>query len=283
MKKILLFSLICFSLSTYAQVLNGGFESWTSGALNNWETSNVSTFFINCTQSSTAHSGSSSLKGVVGSFSSMIFPPFVQAGVSGGGFSVSQRYATISGYYQFAPLQGDKFTVYAILYKGTSAIAEAGSIITDAASTWTQFSIDFLYYTNDVPDNCKIQIDIAPPTTSSQMTVGSSYLLDDVALTGTATGINDHNINSRAFSLEQNYPNPFNPSTTISYTLPERLNASLTIYNQLGQKVDELFNDVKEAGSYSINWNASKLSSGTYFYELKTDKFREIKKLLLMK
>jgi hypothetical protein len=85
------------------------------------------------------------------------------------------------------------------------------------------------------------------------------------------------------FDLCQNFPNPFNPTTTISYTLPERSKVVLSIYNELGQKVAELFNGEITAGSHSVEWNAGKFVSGVYFYELKTEKFTSVKKLILMK
>ena len=85
------------------------------------------------------------------------------------------------------------------------------------------------------------------------------------------------------FALEQNFPNPFNPSTTISFTLPLISRVVLSIYNELGQKVAELFNGEKAAGSHSIEWNAGNFNSGIYFYELKTEKYSLTKKLILMK
>ncbi len=85
------------------------------------------------------------------------------------------------------------------------------------------------------------------------------------------------------FALEQNFPNPFNPSTTISFTLPLISRVVLSIYNELGQKVAELFNGEKAAGSHSIEWNAGDFNSGIYFYELKTEKYSLTKKLILMK
>ncbi len=87
----------------------------------------------------------------------------------------------------------------------------------------------------------------------------------------------------KAFDLSRNYPNPFNPSTTISFALPERANVTLTIYNQLGQKTAVLLECQKEAGVHQIEWNAAGMISGVYFYELKTEKFRSAKKLILMK
>jgi uncharacterized protein (TIGR02145 family) len=101
-----------------------------------------------------------------------------------------------------------------------------------------------------------------------------------------ATDINDHSNNiplPKSFNLFQNYPNPFNPSTTISFTLPEKSRVVLSIYNELGEKVAVLLNGEKEAGYHSIEWNASKFVSGVYFYELKTEKYQTVKKLILMK
>ena len=86
------------------------------------------------------------------------------------------------------------------------------------------------------------------------------------------------------YALEQNYPNPFNPSTKIEFSIPEDVNnVTLTIYNTLGQKVAELVNSKMEAGKYSYVWNASDVSTGLYIYELRTDKFVSVKKMMLLK
>lgn len=97
------------------------------------------------------------------------------------------------------------------------------------------------------------------------------------------TDVHDENYTVSTYELFQNYPNPFNPSTTLKYSLPETANITLTIYNSLGEKVVTLVKGVKAAGVHSIEWNASKFNSGVYFYELKTDKFRSVKKLLFLK
>ena len=86
------------------------------------------------------------------------------------------------------------------------------------------------------------------------------------------------------YSLEQNYPNPFNPSTKIEFSIPEDVNnVTLTIYNALGQRVAELVNSKMEAGKYSYVWNASDVATGLYIYELRTDKFVSVKKMMLLK
>jgi hypothetical protein len=85
------------------------------------------------------------------------------------------------------------------------------------------------------------------------------------------------------FYLSQNYPNPFNPETRIDFTLPEKQLISLRIYNTLGELVRELVNEVKEAGSYSVTFDASNLPSGVYIYRLQTSSFSANKKMTLLK
>jgi len=85
------------------------------------------------------------------------------------------------------------------------------------------------------------------------------------------------------FSLSQSYPNPFNPTTTISYTLAKESDVKLTIYNMLGNKVETIVNEQKTAGYHKINWDASALPSGVYFYKLTTDNFVDMKKCILVK
>ena len=90
---------------------------------------------------------------------------------------------------------------------------------------------------------------------------------------GTITGINENNVNKispKNFELFQNYPNPFNPSTAISYQLPSNSYVTIKIYDELGREVKTLVNDYKAEGKYSINFDASQLASGVYFYQLRT-------------
>ena len=85
------------------------------------------------------------------------------------------------------------------------------------------------------------------------------------------------------FSLLQNYPNPFNPSTTISYTLSTSDFVSLKVYDVLGNEVAILVDEEKPAGSYEVEFDATDLSSGIYFYQLQAGSFIETKKMILMK
>ncbi len=85
------------------------------------------------------------------------------------------------------------------------------------------------------------------------------------------------------YSLNQNFPNPFNPTTSIKYEIPEAGNVKLKIYNSLGSEVANLVNEHKEAGRYNLEFNASNLASGIYFYTLETNKFTSVKKMILLK
>jgi hypothetical protein len=91
------------------------------------------------------------------------------------------------------------------------------------------------------------------------------------------------NLIPKEYSLQQNYPNPFNPSTVISYSLPSSSNINLVVYNTLGQTIKTLESGYKPAGNYSINFNASALPSGIYFYKLEAGSFSQIKKMILIK
>ncbi len=85
------------------------------------------------------------------------------------------------------------------------------------------------------------------------------------------------------FALGQNYPNPFNPSTTINYSLPERADVVLRVYDVMGVEVARLVNDTKEPGEYEVKFDASGLPSGLYLYELRAGSVVLSKKMLLLK
>ncbi len=89
--------------------------------------------------------------------------------------------------------------------------------------------------------------------------------------------------NLNTFSLIQNYPNPFNPNTTIKYNIPIAGNVSLKIFDVLGKEITTLVNEEKSAGSYNVEFNASHLASGIYYYQLRAGDYVETKKMILLK
>ena len=85
------------------------------------------------------------------------------------------------------------------------------------------------------------------------------------------------------YSLNQNYPNPFNPSTKITYQIPKGGHVTLKVYNALGKEVATLVNEEKSVGRYTIDFSAQGLSSGIYFYSIRSGSYFETKKMMLLK
>ena len=90
------------------------------------------------------------------------------------------------------------------------------------------------------------------------------------------------------FKLLDPYPNPFNPITHISYDLPNKSFVSITIYDMLGNVVNNLVNTKQSSGYKSVQWNATdnlgqSVSAGVYLYSIETNDFRQTKKMILLK
>ncbi|MDP1675714.1 MAG: T9SS type A sorting domain-containing protein [Bacteroidota bacterium] len=117
----------------------------------------------------------------------------------------------------------------------------------------------------------------------------SKYNLLFAKINGVEFGLNplsvedEHNSIPTIFSLSQNYPNPFNPATVITYQTPVTNFVTLKVYDILGREVETLVNDIQEAGYYSATFNALKLSSGIYIYQLRSKNFVETKKMMLLR
>lgn len=97
------------------------------------------------------------------------------------------------------------------------------------------------------------------------------------------TGIQDAKQIPVEFALSQNYPNPFNPTTTINYSVSKSNSVTLKVYNVMGKEVETLVNEQKAPGNYEVRFDASKLASGIYFYQLKSGSLVSTKKLVLLK
>jgi hypothetical protein len=100
---------------------------------------------------------------------------------------------------------------------------------------------------------------------------------------GQLVSVSEVNQAVNSFNLYQNYPNPFNPSTVISYRLPVTSNVTLKVYDVLGNEIATLVDEEKPAGEYEVEFVASRLPSGIYFYQLKVGSFLQTKKMMLLK
>ena len=106
--------------------------------------------------------------------------------------------------------------------------------------------------------------------------------LNFIATTDPTMDVNEESYLS-SFYLAQNYPNPFNPATRISYKIGEPGLVQMKVYNVLGVEVARLINEYKNSGEYSIDFDASSLSSGVYFYTLSVNNFTQTRKMILEK
>jgi hypothetical protein len=115
----------------------------------------------------------------------------------------------------------------------------------------------------------------------------SNYVAVRNPIVGMSPGISHirdlHSRSASTFKLQDNYPNPFNPSTEIRFSLAENVNVNLKVYDMSGKEVAVLVNEMKTAGEHSIMFNASGLSSGTYFYKLTAGSVEQVKKMTLVK
>ena len=146
----------------------------------------------------------------------------------------------------------------------------------DAGNTWinqtlpVQSNVHGIYFLNGLTGWCVGMNNNSYPKVFKTISGG---------LTSISSNLN-HTLEN--FNLSQNYPNPFNPETIINYELGITNFVSLKVYNSLGMEVATLVNEKKPAGSYSVSFDGSKLSSGIYFYKLESGGFVETMRMVLL-
>ena len=143
-------------------------------------------------------------------------------------------------------------------------VVTADSILLDAPTDWLGVdTIAVIVSDGELSDTTDIIVTVSQGETISAV--------------GMRTGVPE------AFELSHNYPNPFNPTTTIAYGLPGRSHVTVAIYNTKGQIIQVLVDETKDAGYYTIQWDASRVGSGIYFYQIRAGDFTMVRKCTLMK
>ncbi|MDP3148904.1 MAG: T9SS type A sorting domain-containing protein [Ignavibacteria bacterium] len=175
--------------------------------------------------------------------------------------------ATVSPFYAWNP----KNRMYGIIvnsdYNETTPITGA---LKDAA-TWVLVFYGTNYHVGDV---VSVYYD-------NPFVIGTDrYTFSTDNLVGIAEG---NSLSPNEYFLYQNFPNPFNPTTTIKYDIPKEGLVTIKIFDILGREVETLVNEEKPAGKYQITFNAKKLSSGIYFYSIKTGDYIKTLKSILLK
>ena len=142
----------------------------------------------------------------------------------------------------------------------------------DFGSSWLRFSLTLKEY-NRV-------IDIKKDLTN-QLFFSTDF--EGIFEIDIITNIGEEPVYSYNYSLSQNYPNPFNPVTKIKYSVPGSEIVKIKVYDVLGSEIAVLVNEEKSAGTYEVDWDASRFSSGVYFYQLNAGSFIETKKMILLR
>lgn len=292
--KTLLISIIILQTTIFSQIPNNSFEEWSNGNPVGWLGNNyISQNITTITPTDISHSG---LKAVKGEVIQLPIPmaPFLILGNEGKGIPYSQRPVALTGYYQFFPQSGDRFQILAGLFKGgfeinNGSLGISGKLIgyaiqtsSEQVTSYTKFLIPIMYISNEEPDTCGILFRIIGTTSDFDFHVGSYFLLDDVEFLNT-TNIEEKQLRPYKFELMQNYPNPFNATTKILYKIPVQGFVTIKVYDMLGKEITVLVNEEKPAGTHSINFDASGLTSGSYVYTLYYNNFLQSKKMLLIK
>jgi hypothetical protein len=139
---------------------------------------------------------------------------------------------------------------------------------------------DYIAYCGDYPstiiDSCFFEVEVMP----AALARGGAA---DWVLTGSFNQIDNSASLPSEFGLFGNYPNPFNAATTINYELPTVSHVKVEVYNILGEKVATLIDQEQQAGHRSVTWDASKLSSGLYFYKLSAGDYTDTMRMMLVK
>jgi hypothetical protein len=170
---------------------------------------------------------------------------------------------------------------YIDISKDNGVTWKSAKFYNKTVNAWTRDVIDISSLAGSTP-TLKIRFSMV----SNGTVTADGIYIDNIKLIGynvTPTSIINNVQVPSEYSLSQNYPNPFNPETVIRYSLNENRFTTLKIFNVLGKEMATLVNENQNAGSYSINFNASNLSSGMYFYRIESGTFVATKKMLLIK
>lgn len=184
---------------------------------------------------------------------------------------------------------------------GSGRAAQAGILIDSNNTIYFGSTFGYKYYAISSDGELKWKLPLIEQqqqvdNTGAITKDGTLYLgVHDVSLFGYQTktliairdtgtvAINEGNIETMNYSLSQNHPNPFNPTTNIEYQIPDREFITLKIFDVLGREVLTLVNEQKEAGMHTVKFDASNMTSGIYFYQIRANNFVTTKKMLLLR
>ncbi len=284
----------CITVSAFAQIPNNGFENWTSmGSYNdpdNWDQLNSMTSSMSiytCTKGTPGNPGASYLKLTSKTVSGMgVVPGVAVSGVIDmvtykpkSGFAYSQRPLSLTGSWQYMPSGSDQGFVGVYLTKWNTSmnmrdtIAMATQNLTSMMMSWTSFTINLNYMSTVSPDSAIIIFSASGSTPVNN----SAMYIDNLAFSGTATGIKENTVNLINLTV---FPNPSNEKVVLNYTLKSTENVIVKISDITGKIVKELKpNGV--IGNNKQELNISNLSQGIYTITIQGDNSLSSQKLII--
>ena len=214
-------------------------------------------------------------------FSYDLLPPGISAQNIPPAFPINYRPISLFLYYKYSPVDGDSMRVVCNLYKNGSIIGGFDYKSPQIVQSWTQLEIPISYNTSDIPDSATIILSTFCKIQHNGSMLYVDNLSFDNPITSTSEGVQVHL--PKNFALMQNYPNPFNSITTIKFSVSKTSLVTIKLYNILGNEVAILLNEKKSPGDYEVEFNATDLPSGIYYYQMRTNSFKDTKKLILIK
>jgi len=284
MRKITLSILaIVFGLSLWGQIPNAGFEDWEENLYGgmqpvNWWAIYNSANFNNIYQTSPGHTGEyavelkpTEMAGVGTPSSILISEPF----------PVSQRYGELSGYFKGTLAGSDTLYIIGLLFKEdmNDPLAVAPGIYTETVEEFTEFHVNFDYYSSDDPDSCLITV-IVGSLDLTMAHIGSTFTIDDLALSGSA-GVGDHETAQATFGTP--WPNPATDQLNIPFELTEPNEVTLEVYNTQGKLIFTSEKMTFSQGAQELTLDVSSYTPGIYFYRMSTGKDSMISKTFVVK
>ena len=187
MEKRILFILLFILQKSFAQIPNQGFEYWSGGSPDEWQTTNIPIVPPSIIIDNDAHSGTSSVKGIVVSDSyNHPFQPYLGIYGSGAqGFVITQPYIKVSGWYKLFLNPNDRFLANVRLYDSNqNPVADGKLVIESSVDAWSEFNMNINYYGPAIPVTCSLFFTITDSGLLSSGQTGSYFILDDLSMSG---------------------------------------------------------------------------------------------------
>ncbi|MBL7900398.1 MAG: T9SS type A sorting domain-containing protein [Bacteroidia bacterium] len=268
MKKLLLSFFILSGTMLFAQnpIPNPGFENWSSGDPDGWDTPNIFTL-TPITQSGDVHGGASAARLEVLDDDGSAYPPIMNTN----SISISQNYQVFSFYSKTNLIGGDALIASVILKKNGTPVSVNNFSVTSNTNVYTQRSYTLSYFqpVSGVANELELQIGISGALIFP--TVGSNALIDDLSISGNlVTGVREE-VKITDALLGNPQPNPSSGLTLLPFTLSSKTKVVMELMSLDGKKLKEVLNEELEPGRYKAECAVEDLPEGLYLIKLSAD------------